>query len=59
MESNENIKTNLEIADRLHAISDEIIGVTRILMIMYENEVKNGDAAEHFLTLKNVVEECG
>ena len=59
MERNETIKSNLEIADRLHALSDEIIGASRILMIMYENEVKNGDTAEHFLTLKNTVEGYG
>ena len=54
-------KTNskLEVADHLQAISDEIIGVSRILMIMYENEVRNGDTAEHFLTLKNMVEGYG
>ena len=59
MEKNENVKSNLEIADRLHSISDEIIGVSRILLIMYENEIKNGDTAEHFLTLKNTVEGYG
>ena len=52
MERDKRNKANLEFADRLHAVSDEILGVSRIPMIMYENEVKNGDTAEHFLTLK-------
>ena len=43
----ETLGKTLELADQLNEIADEMLGVARILWIMYEYEICNGSNVEH------------
>lgn len=46
------MEQNIDNADRLAAISEELMGMAQILFIMYENEISD----IHLLTLSKTVE---
>ena len=46
------MERNIDISDRLAAISDELMGMAQILFIMYENE----KSAVHMLMLSKTAE---
>ena len=47
--------TRIDLADRVNAISDELVGISRILFIMYEYEMRNGGGAEQFIPLASLI----
>lgn len=50
---------NIELADRLDAVSEELTGIAQILFIMYEKEFAQEASALHLLTLSKIVEGYG
>lgn len=53
------MENRIDTADRLSAMADELIGLSRILSIMREHEEEQGDNAEHFFLLQTTTERLG
>ena len=50
------MKNNIDVADRLADISDEIKGYSEILFMMYEAEYRTGSHANALLALSKTME---
>lgn len=53
------MEIKLNTADRLTAISEEIMGMAKLLLIMYDNEFRQGCPALHLLVLSKTAERYG
>ena len=53
------MENRIDIADRLNAMAEELVGLSQILSIMREHEEQQGDNSEKYYLLQTTTERLG